>query len=256
MHLDNKVIIVAGASSGIGYQVCLLAARKGAKVAATARRQHLLDKLKREITEFGGTCEVWAADALDENKTKEVVEAAYRHFGVIDIALLNIGEGPSFNLSKCSSEDILRNMRINYDSLVHYLVPLIHLMKQQRGGLIAHTNSLAGFIGLPMQGPYSAAKAAGRMLIDTSRIELDAYSIKFLSLYPGFVATAKVADDGVPAPFEIPEDKAAKYIVYAMEREKTDYLFPFVLRWLIRVARILPKKFLTSILKTQIPSDY
>jgi NAD(P)-dependent dehydrogenase (short-subunit alcohol dehydrogenase family) len=107
--------------------------------------------------------------------------------------------------------------------------------------LIAHTNSLAGFLGLPQQGPYSAAKAACRILMDTCRIELADDNIRFVSVHPGFVATDRVANDGIPALMEISEQRAAEHVIYAMEKEKRDYLFPFPMRWLIRLARVLPK---------------
>ena len=95
-------------------------------------------------------------------------------------------------------------------------------MKSQGHGLIAHTNSLAGFLGLPMQGPYSAAKAAGRILMDTCRIELKPFGIKFVSIYPGFVATDRIAGNGIPSPFVITEIDAAKHIIRALEKEKED----------------------------------
>ena len=124
-------------------------------------------------------------------------------------------------------------------------------MKIQRSGQIAHTNSLAGFIGVPLQGPYSAAKGAARLLIDTCRIEFAEYGIKFTSVYPGFVATEVTKNDGMPAPFEISEDKAADHILYAIEKQKLDYLFPAVMRWQIRLAQIVPKKLLFFILRKE-----
>jgi short-subunit dehydrogenase len=129
-------------------------------------------------------------------------------------------------------------------------------MKQQGHGLIAHTNSLAGFLGLPMQGPYSAAKAAGRILMDSCRIELKPFGLKFVSIYPGFVATERVQSDGIPSPFEISEVDAAKHVVRALEKEKADYLFPFMTASLIRLARILPKSLTSKLLEKSVPSDY
>ncbi len=180
---------------------------------------------------------------------KDAVQLIVKTFGTIDAALINVGDGPSFDMATTAAEPVLHNMAINYNTLVYSLLPVIAVMKQQKHGLIAHTNSLPGFLGLPRQGPYSAAKAAGRILMDTCRIELAPWNIKFLSLYPGFVATERVSDDGIPAPFEISETTAAKHMVYAMEKEKRDYLFPFSLRWLIRLARILPKSVVASITK-------
>lgn len=70
-----------------------------------------------------------------------------------------------------------------------------------------------------MQGPYSAAKAAGRILLDSCRIELSPLNIRVVSLYPGFVATERIAVDGIPHPFQISVEKAADHIVRGMEAE-------------------------------------
>lgn len=256
MQLNDKVFLIVGASSGIGKQVAIQAAAEGAVVIISARRHTLLDDVQLEIQAAGGECLALASDALDEIAAEGLVAQIVERYGRIDIALLNVGDGPAFNMSREPSTAVTTNMRINYDTMANYLSPLIQQMKQQGCGLIAHTNSLAGFIGLPMQGPYSAAKAAARLLMDTCRIELKPFGIKFLSLYPGFVATDRVADDGIPAPFEMTEQQAADHVLYAIKKQKQDYLFPISLRWLIRLARVLPKSCLAWVLKHEIPDDY
>lgn len=241
MTLRDKTILIAGASAGIGRAVALQLAAQGNRLIVTARRQALLDTLANDIRAAGSECLALAADALDANAAADVVSQAVARFGPIDAALLNIGDGPAFDLAQETPARVTDNMRFNYDTLVNYLMPLSAHMQQQRQGLIAHTNSLAGFIGLPQQGPYSAAKGACRLLMDTCRVELAAFNIRFVSLYPGFVATDKVTSDGLPAPLEISTEQAARYIIYGMEQAKRDYLFPASMRWLIRLARVLPK---------------
>jgi NADP-dependent 3-hydroxy acid dehydrogenase YdfG len=241
VKLQQKTILVTGASSGIGRAVAVLLGQQANRLIVTARRKELLDSLAQEITDAGGQCLAIEADALNAEEAAAVVRQAVAKFGTIDAALLNIGDGPPFNMAEEEAVAVTDNMRLNYDTLVHYLTPLIAQMKTQNHGLIAHTNSLAGFLGLPQQGPYSAAKAACRILMDTCRVELANHNIRFVSVYPGFVATDRVAADGIPAPLEISEQAAAKHIIYAMEKEKRDYLFPPSMRWLIRLARVLPK---------------
>jgi NAD(P)-dependent dehydrogenase (short-subunit alcohol dehydrogenase family) len=241
VKLFDKTILVTGASSGIGRAVALSLGQRGNRLIVTARRKELLDSLAKKNSDAGGQCLAIAADALDEKDAAAVVGEAIEKFGTIDAALLNIGDGPPLNMATEAAVTVTDNMRLNYDTLVHFLTPLIAQMKTQQDGLIAHTNSLAGFLGLPQQGPYSAAKSACRILMDTCRIELADYNIRFVSVHPGFIATQRVASDGIPAPLEISEQAAAKHIIYAMEKEKRDYLFPSSMRWLIRLARILPK---------------
>ena len=256
MELRKQTLLIAGCSSGIGRAFALEMAKRGNNIVITARRESLLEALAGEIEAVGSRCLSLPCDALCEEDAKRVIEQATAEFGSVDFALLNVGDGPSFNMSKCSAKAIKDNMATNYDTLVNYLVPLIQQMKSQGHGVIAHTNSLAGFLGLPMQGPYSAAKAAGRILMATCRIELKKNNIRFLTLYPGFIATERVAEDGIPAPFEMTEKEAVNHMIHAIEKEKNDYLFPFPLRWLIRLARVLPKPLTGWLLSKSIPADY
>lgn len=256
MHFQNKTILIAGASSGIGRSVALQLAKKSNRIAILARRGDELSLLAAEIEQLGSQALALPCDALNTLASQQAIDEMAAKFGTVDAALLNIGDGPSFNMSNVTAEAIRHNMDLNYSSLVNLLIPLVAIMKPQGHGLIAHTNSLAGFLGLPMQGPYSAAKAAGRMLMDTCRIELKPFGLKFVSLYPGFVATDRVSDDGIPAPFEISEDKAASLMIRAMEKEKSDYLFPLVTASLIRLALILPKRMREYLLAKSVPEDY
>ncbi len=172
MELNGKVILITGASSGIGRAVALALSHGHNDLVITARRTELLNDLAKAVESNGSRCAVLAGDALLEERAEEVVREAVVRFGRIDAALLNIGAGPPMNTATVSPEVIKGNMRLNYDSMINYFYPLLRQMKSQgAGGLIAHTNSLAGFFGLPMQGPYSAAKAACRIFLDTARTE-------------------------------------------------------------------------------------
>lgn len=256
MNIQNKTILITGASSGIGRALAIELAKFGNRIAITARREVLLNEVAEAIQAAGGDCLVLPGDALDANQAEQDIENTIKQFGSVDIAVLNIGDGPAFNMSTAGADAISHNMRLNYDTMVNYLVPLVRIMKDHNHGMLVHTNSLAGFLGLPMQGPYSAAKAAGRILLDTCRIELETFNIKVISLYPGFIATARVADDGIPAPFEMTEAEAVNHMIHAIDKEKSEYLFPFSLRWLIRLARVLPKPVTKQVLKRAIPDDY
>lgn len=254
--ITHKTILIAGASSGIGRQVALLLSHHNNRIIISARREQALKSLSEEIIANGSQALVVTCDALSAEQASHCVTTAIAEFDHIDIALLNIGDGPAFNMSTATVADINNNTQLNYGTQVNFLVPLIAQMKQQGYGVIAHTNSLAGFLGLPMQGPYSAAKAAGRILMDSCRIELKPFGLKFVSIYPGFVATERVQGDGIPSPFTISEINAAKHIIRALETEKANYLFPFMTASLIRLARILPKSFVSKLLAKSVPADY
>lgn len=253
MEFPDRVILIVGASSGIGRVVAVKLASAGAKLVVTARREDRLGSLAAEIVAAGGECLALAADALDESAAAGVVDAAVARFGRIDAVLLNAGGAPALDMRAMDAGQVNAYMRSNYDVTVNYLFPVLDQMKKQEGGLVAHTNSLAGFLGVPLQGPYSAAKGATRLLLDTCRLEFAEWGIKFVTVYPGFVATEATQDDGMPAPLEISEEAAADHILYALRRERPDYLFPPLMRWLIRLAGVLPKPVVNWILRRDVP---
>lgn len=255
MDVTGKVVLIVGASSGMGRVLANRMGLDGAFVVATARRAELLDTLAAEIKANGGHCLPIAADALDTASAQTVVDTCIKHYGRIDMLLLNAGGAPALDMRKLDAAGVLAYMRSNYDVAVNYLLPTLQQMSAQRAGMVVCTNSLAGFLGVPLQGPYSAAKGALRLLIDTCRIEFAEYGIKFVSVYPGFVATAAVSGDGMPAPLEISESQGAAHILYAIGKETPDYLFPFSMRWLIRLARILPKALTSRIMRTMLPTE-
>jgi NADP-dependent 3-hydroxy acid dehydrogenase YdfG len=254
MVFENRVFLIVGASSGIGRAVALKLADAGAKLVVTARRRDRLESLAAEITEAGGECLALAADALDESAAEAVVKSTVERFARIDVAFLNAGGAPAIDMRTMDAAAVKSYMRTNYDVTVNYLFPVLEQMKSQRHGFVAHNNSLAGFLGVPLQGPYSAAKGAARLLMDTCRVEFAGYGIKFLSVYPGFVATDNTRNDGLPTPLEISEEKAADYILYAFRKDRADYLFPPLMRWLIRLALVLPKSIVNRILEREVPA--
>lgn len=95
-------------------------------------------------------------------------------------------------------------------------------------------------MGIPRQGPYSAAKAAVRTLLDAARVELAPRGIRFTSIHPGFVGTDRVGTDGLPKPFQVSQERAARYVVRALEREPAQACFPWQTTALVRALRALP----------------
>lgn len=253
MDFKNQVVLIVGASSGMGRTLALRLAREGAHVVVAARRKDRLDALAAEIKLEGGRCLVIAADAQDPAAAERLVQDAVRQLGRIDLAVLNAGGAPALDMRKMEAREVTACMRSNYDVAVNVLFPVLHQMVRQGGGVVAQTNSLAGYLGVPLQGPYSAAKGALRLLFDTCRIEFAGYGIRFISTYPGFVATAATANDGMPAPLEISEARAVEHILWALRHERMDHLFPFSLRWLVRLARVLPKGLTNRILRREVP---
>ena len=242
MELKDRVILITGASSGIGKAVALALSHGHNRIVITARRKELLSDVAETIQKNGSEALAIAGDALDEKQAAGVVDQAVQRFGRIDIALLNIGAGPSLSIAEAAPDDIKQNMRVNYDTMINFFCPLVQQMKtHDAGGVIANTNSLAGFLGLPTQGQYSAAKAACRMFLDTARIELKPFNIRVLTICPGFVVTERNKHPGIPHSLTMTTDEAAGHIMNALRSERKEYLFPNHLKTAVMLPKFLPR---------------
>jgi len=260
MEYQNKVILITGASSGIGRAVALALSRHDNTIIITARRKALLEETADAIRENGSKCHVISGDALDENHGEMVVRKIVGLFSRIDIAVLNIGSGPPINTLTASKDKILHSMRINYDTMINFFCPLIAQMKTQKNRcMIAHMNSLATYFGIPMQGDYTAAKGAARLFLETARMELKHFSIDHIliqTIHPGFVDTEAVKNDGVPAPNEISEEEAAQYVLKGFRSEVRENMFPFGTKMATTLGRAMPNTVLTKALLSSTPTEY
>jgi NAD(P)-dependent dehydrogenase (short-subunit alcohol dehydrogenase family) len=216
MEYSDKVILITGASSGIGRAVARALSHHDNRIVITARRAALLHSLQQEIEANGSRCLALPGDATQPEHGEEVVEEIVRAFQRIDIAILNVGAGPP-------------------------------------------SNSLATYFGIPMQGDYTAAKAAGRIFLETARIELEHFGldhIEIQTIHPGFVDTEAVREDGIPAPNEISEDEAAAFVLKGIHKEVRENRFPRGTGLAVRAGRLAPYWIRSKILRSEAPADY
>ena len=249
MNLANKTILITGASSGLGHAIALELGRRGNKIIATARREGHLRALAQEIQSNGGQCMVVPADSIDTAAVEQVLQAGIQAFGPIDMALLNAGGGSATSLLSTNAAEVLRQMRINYDTMANYLCPLIQHMKV-RGGTIAYTSSPAGSFPVPLSGPYGAAKAAGTHLFEAARLDTRGTPIQFVALYPGFTYTDALDPDDVPLKgLIISKERAVLEMIWAIEKGKASHMFPKRIKWLIALGRAIPASIRRTLLR-------
>ncbi len=242
MRLEGKTILITGASSGLGRTMALALSTGNNRLIVSARREGLLRELAEEVEAKGSRCIVCPADAIDTAACAAVVDQGIAAFGPIDVAILNAGGGVATDMSEARAEDVLHFMRLNYDTVVNFLCPLIAHMKG-RESVIVYTSSPAGCFGLPKSGPYGAAKAAGRLLLDSCRIELRGSKIRFLTLYPGFTYTDALDPKEVPLKaLIITKERAAREMLRAIAKGRQGHMFPKRIRYPIALGRLLPTR--------------
>lgn len=185
--LTNKVAIVTGASSGIGWATAKMFAQEGASVVVTARRQPALDRLVEEIMAAGGQAVAIAGDVKEEAVAKRVVDTAVHHFGGLDIAFNNAGvvgePGQVQDLSAAAWHEILDTNLTSAFLGAKYQVPA---MIARGGGSLIFTGSFVGYTaGMPGMAAYAASKAGLVGLTQVLAAELGPKGIRANAILPG-----------------------------------------------------------------------
>src|SRR5215470_3381220 len=147
--LEGQVVIITGASAGIGEQTARRLGRGGARVVINARRQDRLDSLKREIETSGGKALAVAGDVTSADDRARLVEQTISAFGRIDALINNAGYGVRGPIEIVPLEDIRRNFETNVFSLIGLTQIVIPIMRKQRSGRIINVSSVAGRIARP-----------------------------------------------------------------------------------------------------------
>jgi len=189
--LSEKIAIVTGASSGIGYATSKLFAKEGAKVVVAARRQEELNLLVEEITQEGGYAIALAGDVQDESYAKELVNLAVRHFGGLDVAFNNAGTmkwmGDTREVHRSEWDDTLNTNLTSAFLGAKYQLPA--LLERGSGSLI-FTSSFVGYtVGFPQTAAYSASKAGIIGLTQALATEFGSKGIRVNALLPGATDT-------------------------------------------------------------------
>lgn len=185
--LSNKVAIITGASSGIGYATAKLFAREGAKVIIAARRQLELDALVEQITHAGGHAIALVGDVKDEAFAKALVELAIARFGGLDVAFNNAGTmgemGATPEVALSEWEETIRTNLTSAFLGAKYQLPA---MLDRNGGSLIFTSTFVGYtIGLPGMAAYAASKAGLIGLTQALAAEFGPKGIRVNALLPG-----------------------------------------------------------------------
>lgn len=191
--LENKVAIVTGASSGIGYAAAKLFASEGAKVVLGARRGELLRKLSQEIADLGGEAIALAGDVTDESYAEALVQLAVSQFGGLDIAFNNAGinEALGVDSNDISLEEWNNTLTVNLTSAFLGAKHQLPQMLKRGGGSIIFTSSFVGYtISFPQKAAYAASKAGMIGLTKSLAAEFGSQGIRVNALLPGGTDTA------------------------------------------------------------------
>jgi short-subunit dehydrogenase len=170
--LDEQVMVITGASSGIGLATAIAAAQQGARLVLAARSDEALQAIASELDGVGGEAVAVACDVGDREAVETVARTAVERFGRIDTWVNNAGVGMFGRLEETLEEDARKLFDTNFWGVVHGSLTALPYLRQS-GGTLVNVGSEVSEAALPLQGIYSASKHAVKGFNDTLRIELE-----------------------------------------------------------------------------------
>jgi short-subunit dehydrogenase len=186
--LKGKIVVVTGASSGIGEATARELASRGAAVALAARDSGKLEEMRRGISASGGTAIVTQTDVSDRGSVEAMVRKTVEELGPIDVLINNAGLGLSGRVADLRAEDLRYVFEVNTVGPLNCIQAALPRMR--RGGRIINVSSVVGRRAIPKVGGYCATKFALNALSDALRVEIAERGITVTSVYPGTTRTA------------------------------------------------------------------
>lgn len=236
----SAVVWITGASSGLGRQAALEFARRGYRVAATARSEDELQTLAEESAGLLGDITAWPGDVTDEARMTAVIEAVERDLGPIGIAILNAGIYRPMTVDAFDPETLAQTFEVNVMGVARPLRPLLARMTARGAGKIYPTASLSGYIGLPMASAYGMSKAGLINMAEALHTELKPKGVHFGVIVPGFIETPLSAKNDFPMPFLMPVEKAARALADGVLDGRFEVAFPLPFVLIMKALRLLP----------------
>jgi len=236
----EKVVIVTGASSGIGRALALELGRRGARLGLTARRAEELLKVAEEVERAGGEALALPADVRDAEAMQKAAEGVRERWGRVDVLVANAGMSSTTAGTKLNAGEVGDVISINVLGVVNSVAAVLPDMLERGSGHLVAISSLASYRGMPKSGAYSASKAAVSTFFESLRVDLRKSGVDVTVIHPGFIRTPMTSNRKKKLPFLLEVDDAARRIVRAVERRARTYAFLWQLASLVRVIKHIP----------------
>lgn len=227
-NIEGKLVVITGASSGLGEATARHLSAQGATVVLGARRIDRLQALADELTAKSGQALAVATDVTDPDQVQRLVDAAVARYGRVDVMLNNAGLMPHSPLERRKIDDWNRTIDVNLKGVLYGIAAALPYMQRQRSGHIINVSSVAGHKVRPGGAVYSATKTAVRVLSEGLRQEVKPWNIRTTVISPGAVdtelpssATEPDVAEGLQEFYDeyaIPADSFARAVAFAMSQ--------------------------------------
>jgi NADP-dependent 3-hydroxy acid dehydrogenase YdfG len=234
---EKKVIWITGASSGIGKAVAIKFAENGWIVAASARRENLLNELK-EINE---NIYPFPLDVTDIDKCKLIATNIINQFRNIDICLFGTGMHDPKSEKKFNLEKVREIMEVNYFGTMNSINSIYDYFSEKKNGQISIISSVAGYRGLPAAGAYCASKAALTSFAESLNFDMQMKKVRVSLVSPGFIKTPMTDQNDFPMPMIKSPEFAANEIYKGLTVKRGfEIHFPKAFTYFLKFLQILP----------------
>jgi len=245
MKLQNKTILITGASSGIGRAIAIKCAQDKPTLILSARRLDKLNEVKAECEKLGATVEVVQADVTKPEEIKSLFLLATKDGRILDIAVSNAGLGHIANIEDLTIDQINQMVDVNIKGMIIVAKYSAEVMARQKHGHIMMTSSLAGLITLPQWSVYVASKWAITGFADCIRAELKDRNVKVTTIHPGAVKTEFFDKDKANIDLKdmgeaITSEEVAEEVYEAMLTSKQRVLVPNLTKNFALIYRFFP----------------
>src|SRR6266403_4721586 len=229
-NIADQVVVITGASSGIGESTAKLLARQGAKVVLGARRKNRIDAVVDEISDAGGKASGFAVDVTKRAEVEAFIKGAVDNFGRVNVIVNDAGIMLIAPIQALKVEEWERQIDVNIKGILYGVAAALPQMQKQKSG---HIINLASVFGIKVFAPggtvYCATKSAVRALTEGLRMELHSQNVRCTMISPGAVATElpegssdeatrKNLREFYKTTMAIPADSIASAIAYAIEQ--------------------------------------
>ena len=228
--IKDKVVIITGASSGIGEATARLLAKRGAKVVLGARREDKLKQLADDIQSDGGQAIYQELDVTDPAQNEAIVERARTAFGGVDAIFLNAGIMPTAPLSAMKTDEWHRTVDVNIKGVLNGVAAVLPTFLEQKSGHVVATSSVAGLKAYPGGAVYGGTKWFVRDFMEVLRMESaqEGTNIRTATIYPAAINTELLdtishegsaeAMEGLYARYGISPERIASVVAFAIDQ--------------------------------------
>ena len=234
---EKKIIWITGASSGIGKALAIKFAEKGWTVAASARRENLLEDLNK----FNPNIYSFPLDVTEIENCKLIANKIIEEFGGIDICVFGTGMHDPKSEKRFNLNKIREIMEVNYFGTMNSINSIYEYFSEKKNGQISIISSVAGYRGLPAAGAYCASKAALTSYAESLNFDMKMKNVRVSLISPGFIKTPMTDQNDFPMPMiKTPEFAANEIFKGLTEKKSFEIHFPKAFTYFLKFLQILP----------------